>query len=717
MFATRNLSSVEVKPVVPWEWSPPAPAPDNVRTDKKARDGWINRPKTDWCCYTGFEAVNNTLRISKENPPLKLLALVADYDAKTQKDYFLAQVKAAEFPPNYVENTLSGNWRAVWLLEEPISMPSYDFATEFLRNFEDFGFTPSKLAAGFDKPAWMEPNRLYTWSGDWIQIRDEKLSDDLTRGWLGKASQKFNWSKIEDGVKVPFALLAEELKKKYPKFSEWPGDFELNSQGPTFWVDQSTSPKSAIVRETGIQTFSAHASKPFYHWADLLGAQFIKNWEAERLGSLVEGIYYDGKHYWRKSAQGVWSNSDRPDLSLYLTVQRGITQKVDKNGVSELSRVLSAIQENHRVTGAAPCVFRPEGLVKINGSFHLNTSDTKVMQPIAGIGIWGPEGNFPWVSHYLDGLFTTKEQLRYFLAWLARFYQSGLNYVPCSGQALCICGPANAGKTLLARKIIGDLVGGFAEAGPFLSGDKNAGRFNQDLFEKALWCQDDATLSADYASLRHATEFLKKAVANPTHRVENKYLKAALAFWSGRLILTFNSDAESMLQIPDLSQTILDKLMLFLTKSAAFKFPENHTVDEICAHDLPAFARWLADYRMPADLRGDSRFGVRSYHEPSLVRVAYHNSQSAEFDEILADYLTDYFLKTSPSATEWRGTALALQKSILCDETSQFAMRSFSVGKIGRMLSQMKTRRVGVDDQMVNGTRHWVFTREFLNQS
>src|SRR5262249_2114926 len=148
------------------------------------------------------------------------------------------------------------------------------------------------------------------------------------------------------------------LSEKYPRFSEWPSEFTLNSQGPTFWVEGSHSPMSAIVRETGMQTFSAHAPKGFYYWAELLGKAFVDKYRAEHLGKAVEGIYFDGHSYWRQIADDSWQAFAKQDIMLHLKTQRKISTSGRKAEASEMEDCLNYIQSHAFIKAAGPCVFQ-----------------------------------------------------------------------------------------------------------------------------------------------------------------------------------------------------------------------------------------------------------------------------------------------------------------------------------------------------------------------
>lgn len=707
----RNLSSQDLhKDVLPWDFKPSTPIPPEVYTNKKARTNWINLPTTEHHVYTAFEGVNPNLRISKlrndgsGNPPLYGWALIADYDSAQPEDVVMKLAKELPYPPNYIEKTLSGNWRFVWLLAAPLVFPSYDFAKYFFRNFANFAFDVSRGMIGFDQPAWEAPERLWTNSGDWRKVHDKPIDADIVRGWMVKASEKYSFTASEFGLAIPLDALKPELEKRYPKFAQWPGEFVLNAQGPSFFIEGSTSPMSAIVRETGMQTFSAHAAKGFYGWKDLLGAAFVSEYESKALGSAVEAIHFDGRHYWQPVANGSFAPFDRHDLVLHLKVERNLSPKPDKDGKSQIERALTHIQKFQRITGAAPFIFRPSGIIRRAHQTFLNTSTVRVMSPADVPAVWGSRGNFPWLSYYLETIFD-EYQLAILLAWMAWAYQGFYRLEPQQGHVLFIAGPVGMGKTLLNREIIGKIFGGYAEAGAYLLGEDN---FNAELFQVGHHVVDDAGATSNLHTQRKWQSALKRAAANTTFRSNEKYRTATLADWIGRTGVTLNVDEESARLFPDLSTSIIDKLILLRTRGEDCKpeFPERYKLEKMMDQERHHLCRWLLDHKIPEDLQGNSRFGVIHYAEPSLLETANQSSHTAGFHEILEDWKNDYFV-ANPKAKYFEGTAYQLRKQLVLDPTAVDAVRAFDVNAIGRHLATLKSKGVKLEAFSRGDLRYW----------
>ena len=713
MYHLPNLSSQAVtQQTLPWNFKPEQPIPDEVRKNKKLRDAWINQPATRHHVYTFNEGTNPNLRISRVrndgggNPVRATYALVADYDVSEPAPRVLEYARSLPILPNWIERTLSGNSRFVWLLTEPLLWPSFGFCQHFFKKFADFAFDPSRGMVGFDRKAWEAPERLWTNSCDWTKIHDEKISADVARGWLVQASSSFKFADKEFGPVVPLEAVMPELAKKYPGFASWPGEFALNAQGPTFWIPESASPKSAIIRETGIQTFSAHAPKGFYDWADLLGIAFVREYQAASLGRAVAEIYFDGRAYYYKSAAGIWVQKDLTGITRMLKIARNVSPKTDKQGLTDVDRALHHIDTLQSVSRATPFVFQPSGILRKDGKLVLNTSDVRVLQPAGepGEAVWGDAGQFPWVSK-LFGLFPDARSYNVVRAWLAHGYKHAYKQEPTSGQVLFMAGPVGVGKTLLNNAVFGALFGGFAEATAFLTGEDN---FNSELFDAGFWCQDDGSVSSDPKKMRFYSEMLKKTAANGFFRNNGKFQRAVMSEWKGRVCVTCNADEESMMQVPETGLSNLDKLILVrIANVAPVIYPSQADISCILERELPWLARWLLDWEIPAELMGESRFGVRSYADSSLLETSRQSSRSAGFLEILEDWKHNIFVVQKRVEKFWTGTSFQLHKELHLDPGADAALRNLTVDAIGRHLASLKSTRKDVQTVEGSATRVW----------
>jgi hypothetical protein len=707
-FALKNLSTIATEPCVPWEVS--LPVPDGCAEDKAARAKWMMNPLTNYNAYSSFEGLNSNQRINSKtgeegNPPLYHTSLTLDIDFPLSEVEVRAAIDRMKIKPNWLERSLSNNWRMVWLFEKPVAMASFEFAVLWLSMLDQI--IPFRQVAGIDEGAILDPARYYTNGCKWEHLHDTPVPYTLLLGLLQKVSQKHNWDGAADGVSIPLDIVKEELKKKYPRFAEWDGEFELKEQGPSFWVEGSVSPKSATVFATGMHTFAEHAAgKPFFNWTTLLGNDFVKTFKFEEMGRAVNGIHFDGRSYIRQNEKGEWLWEDKESVCLHLRVARGLTDRRPKGmNYTQVDSALAMIKNNALISSAGSFAGYEKGIMHFNGNKYLNIHDKTAMTPSTETPKWGLDGNMPFLSHLFNQYFTTDDQLPFFFSWCHRFYKSVYLRDPCSGHALFVFGPPNRGKTFVSNVIIAALVGGSAEAKAFLMGEDS---FNSELFDYSLWTIDDGSVGGNQRLLHQFAEMVKRVVANQSFRSNEKFRKAGLVKWQGRPYITGNVDAESLRQIPNLDISIKEKIMLFRVRDIrddGFAFKEPAEMRKILARELPIFARYMLDWVIPEHCKsGDVRYGVQAYHEPTLLREANHSSSSGTFGEILDEFQREFFTVREPNATEWLGTALQLHKAILTDLTMVEAMRPYNVQAVSRMLSNLAVKKVF--DIKIEGDEH-----------
>ena len=710
-----NWTSKSAAPCVPWLFDGSAIPPEvKGKEGKKVRDKWIMSPNTQHQVYSAFEGFNPNERISDSkgveegNPPLHCCALVGDYDAPlTEQELQTGIARLGKFIPNYIERTLSGNIRLVWLLEKPVSFPNYRFAKEWMRLVLE-KMKADSAGVGFDRPAWEEPSRYWVNSGEWATVDENvRIPYDVAHGWIVETAEKHVWKRDKGAIEIPLPEVLKELEKTYPAC--WPGDFVEGAKGPSFWVKDSVSPFSAIVKSTGMYTFAAHAVKPFYSWADLVGKAFVEEYAAKQMGKAVEGIYHDGATYYRTTGYGEWKSFAKEDICGHLRVDRGISSQKNGDVPSDVDKAIQYIQNWQGIDGAAPFVFQPHGILKRSGGTFLNTHTRKALTPSTVPAVWGPAGGFPWLSQFFDGLFDPHEQLDFFLSWLSRFYRGAHAHNLESGQNVFLLGPPGVGKTFLSQGIIPRLVGGSHDAEDYLLG--NTG-FNSQLFDVAAWTVDDNSANVDSVTHRKFSAMVKKMAANTTFSYHAKFRIPCNVDWLGRVIVTANDDEESARIVPDLSISLLDKLHLFRSaRKAAVEFPDRATLLGILEKELPSFARFLLDYRIPERCVGASRYGVKAYHEPSLLQTAEQSSRSASFLEIIDDWANSHFAE-SKNGDKWVGTSWQLVKTLHGgDLAMSTALRGLTPDVVSRNLMSLKSKGFEIETSSVRGQRLWTIHR------
>ena len=691
LLSIPNLSSSRTKPCTPWSSSSIAPP----KTD------W-NNPAVDHCFYSGLEGLIQSARIdSKNNPAVFLHWFVADYDGQIDqhmRDTVLD--RCCDFKPQYLCRTFSGGARLLWKLETSFPLHRNDLTAKFMRHVKK-KLKLSKILVGLDAEAFEDPCKYYEAGTNWVCLSGDVIPSAFIMQWAIESTHNYAWNKLGDPI--PIDQVAAEVEKQYP--GRWHGEFVVGVRGVRFWDSSADNQTAAVIRESGMQCFTG--SHAFVPWSAILGRQFVNQFEADRVGGAVAEVYFDGREYWTSLPNKQWQAYNKSDIALHLKVERGLSATVPRgSSYSEVDQALHRIQKQQYIACAAPLVHRPKGIVYLNGFRVLNTSSVEMFQPSEDTQV-DPSRDFPWLSSYFQTLFDPVEQLDYFYAWLRRWYSSALDGRMLPGQASFFAGVPNTGKTLLSTGILSRIFGGHIDASSFLSGEDN---FNSHLFNSAVWAVDDVVPLTDTKTHLRFSALIKKMAANRTFSVREKYRVDKLIEWNGRVVVTCNTDPESIRILPDVDLSNRDKINLFrVADRDTFTFPRN--VSDIIQTELPFFLRWLLNWTPPDKVLGDSRYGVQTYCEASLFEAARHSSSAYSFLEVLLKFFEGQV------SDVWTGSATELLSAMLNDDDGLAGIAAkYTPDKVGRELSKLSSQNYSLSQQRVGAKRIWTIDIQQLTQ-
>jgi hypothetical protein len=674
-FALPNLSSQDITVVDPLTIKHTG----YPKGDKEWFRAWCVSKETKHCFYTAAEGLIPTLRVTKENPAVKLHGLVVDYDYEIddEMEKNIAKIAPADLAPSWISTTRSAGRRLIFEFESPMLVEHKQLYERFIerlaKEIRAYDLLPSLDERSF------ELAQLFELGAHWRKLPGGKL---ISKDRLGLLLFEAAKEKIitANGPNIPIEAVAEEVEKRWPGRIQ--GEFVVGLRAPLFWIEDGIDRIGAQVGDHGMSCYSDRAGKSFLHWGEILGHKFVREFEASRVGAAAEGIWFDGKLYWRKGENGRWSGRTKEDQIMWLKGQ-GITARTgQKETASEAEKVLLAIQEARTVDAAVSIALDSRERVEEHGCRYLNVSVKKAMSA-ADTG--SPE-DFPWLYKFFQNSFD-EMQRDYFFAWWKRFYRSGLAGNLEQGQAIIIAGEAGRGKTLLSRRIVGLSVGGFADASRYLMGDS---RFNKECGENALWVVDDSKSSVTRAQHRAFTEAIKAQISNPQGPSEAKFKDSLTLSWEGRIIITTNIDPDSLAIIPDLGPTVRDKIMLFrFNDDYEPDFAPSQKLEATIARELPFFLKWLLEWTEPAYvLDKNPRYGVKSYHAPALEKAAImalsvHGLTEA-LDILRQQYCEIGDTKSKPDKIETSATGMLLHLHNV--EGLRSVLKYYTDNTIGRAL-------------------------------
>jgi hypothetical protein len=703
LHAIKNQSSDIVKPCEPWNTQTIA-HPDEQQTSLDSRCGF----------YSGLEGLIPSVRISDGNPAVRMNWIVADYDGQIDqpmRDTVLKQ--CADCHPQYICKTISGGVQLLWRLETPFLLHSNDLTIRLMQHVrKKLGL--SKIMVGLDTAAFDDPCRYYEAGDEWKQLSSDVIPSAFMNQWAIEVGNRYSWRR--EGPAVPLEVVAEEVERKFP--GRWIGEFVNGARGVRFWDPSAGNETAAVVRDSGMQCFAGPLA--FVSWSTILGPSFVRKYEADRISTAVKGIWFDGRDYWHQRSDTQWMASNKWDTIMHLKVDGGLSASTPRNSTcSEVEKAMTHINHNQYVNCAAPLIHRKKGLVHVNGLRILNISNTVVLQPAApdfqgGTGTPSTlevfdsntpilhhsdtSPGFPWLESYFQTLFDPVEQLDYFFAWLQRWYKSALDDHMLPGQAAFFAGVPNTGKTLLSTLILSRIFGGHTDASSYLCGEDN---FNSHLFESAVWAVDDVVPLTNRRSHIKFSALIKKLAANRTFSVREKYKIDKTIEWNGRVVVTCNTDPESIRILPDMDLSNRDKINLFRVGTRkGFAFPAD--VAKIVHAELPFFLRWLLDWIPPAHVVGDTRYGVKTYCEASLLDSARHSSSAYSFLEVLLKFFEGRV------SDVWIGSATELHSVMLTDQDGLSAIAAkYTTSQVGRELSKLASQGYPLTQSRQNVKRIW----------
>jgi hypothetical protein len=414
--------------------------------------------------------------------------------------------------------------------------------------------------------------------------------------------------------------------------------------------------------------------------------------------------YYDPhrRDYLVENSRNGFVRINETNVKRYLREAGVSTKGLDGDLLSPVERELLRIQRERDVDYAGPLAGYEKGLAEIQGRRILVTDSFRLVAPVMK--------PFPTIESVLQNLFG--DQLPYFLGWLKCAYESLRDRRRTPGQAMCVAGPKDGGKSLAQSLITATLGGRSAKPYLFMSGQT---AFNWDLFGAEHLMIEDDIASTDIRRRRDFGSQIKSITVNEVQSChgKNRDAVALTPFW--RISVTLNDEPEHMMILPPLDESLTDKVILL--KAAKHPMPMDTSTNEgraafwaVLMNELPGFILHLTTFKIPIELKSQ-RFGVTHYHHPELLDAL--NELSPEHKLLgLVDSL-DLF----NCATSWRGTAEEL-KHLLLDsprtrsDAQQLLNWQNAIGTyLGRLASKRPDRISPIRE---NRQRAWVIHGEVL---
>lgn len=677
-----NAVSQEISFGQPWSAKV---IPHNQLADKAAYRAYITNAKTHDCLFSGIRGLNPTARVSRENAPALLVAVVADYDMVMTPAERAKKTAKLSVKPTFVSVSYSGGTHAVWVLEKPIPlMPNADM----VRALQKVIIRELRLGNAYgvlDLKAFNNPAQYYHAGWDWQLIDPNPVPEQTSMLWFDEAMKKSDF--CHKGLVIPLERVREEMETRFP--GRWSGDFTIGARGVRFWDSMADCPTAAVVCETGMVCYTG--GFPFRSWEDIFGHEFIARYQADTLGrALSECFFVNNSFYVRTDYPGengamtpAWQCLNRQNFETLASERYNLSSRPQEDGSqSPVKELVAKIIRLRSLPAACPFIYRKETIIHVQDEPRLNTSFLRVHEPDLTKGqSWGD--GFPFIAAFMERIFPDIIQRDRFMAAWAYAYRNAYHGTPRNGHTIFIAGAVGGGKNFLSECLYGVSMGGSADASEYVLG---ATRFNDHLMSTGVWTLNDTVSKGDYKERALFAKSLKKMAANYQHMCEGKFKKAAGIFWSGRIIVTLNTDPDSLQLLPDVELSNRDKISLFKTSDAPMRDANGAAKAKA---EMGAFCSYLLNWEFPEHCIGDARWGVRNYLHPELLAEASNSGSSASFREILSLFVYDMFtadnrlMEISGSATWF------LQQMMLQDGVKDMLRGEVNARSIGKRMSAL----------------------------
>ena len=297
------------------------------------------------------------------------------------------------------------------------------------------------------------------------------------------------------------------------------------------------------------------------------------------------------------------------------------------------------------------------GCYQMNGKRVLVTADPTIIE--------GKKGQPPLIESVVKQLFQIGEvdQRPRIYGWLKMARKAMLEGFPMPGQALVLAGPRNAGKNLF-QDIITEMLGGRAEKPyRYMVGRSE---FNGDLFGAEHLCIADEVPFYDMPSRRVFGSKIKDICVNSLQSCHGKHKEALTLFPLWRLSISVNDEAENLVMLPPLEESIEDKIMLLKVSRAIMPMPSDspqHRMEfwDAVRAEIPSFIHFVENYEIPEELK-ESRFGIQAFQHPELVEVLKEMTHENRLMELMQ-------IIVIPENGVWKGTLEQLETQLLEDST------------------------------------------------
>lgn len=336
-----------------------------------------------------------------------------------------------------------------------------------------------------------------------------------------------------------------------------------------------------------------------------------------------------------------------------LTGESAVRQHLAKLGVPKPAHdnLLCEIRVKQFVDYLGPLAGHKPGYRTFNGWKMVVTSGPNIIRAKAG--------ESPFIDRFILTLLHDPEhpqQRQMFLDWLAHCRRAVLNHRRAQSPAIAMAGDGGDGKSLLIEIINRCLGGRWAKGYEFFSGQKN---FNSEMVGAELIVMDDDAASKHHGARVRLAQAIKTNQFAAGVRMEAKNRDTINVDPVQAIVIAVNCDPEELRVLPELTDSMDDKIMLLKTRAGEFYDTEEEN-DAAMQAELPAFLHQLEARDLSDSYDGRRR--LKCFWHPEVVERVGLLSPERQLLELA--HQLGVVHNAIAAGGEWSGTAADLEAAL-----------------------------------------------------
>lgn len=272
--------------------------------------------------------------------------------------------------------------------------------------------------------------------------------------------------------------------------------------------------------------------------------------------------------------------------------------------------IVTQIERTRHVEYIGPVAGMQPGFYVSASQKFVVTKGPNIIQP--------RQGEYKFIGSFFADLLGY-EQFDFFIDWLAHARRTLRKGKRGQTPVLALAGDRGHGKSL-AIEIINRCLGNrTADCYRAFAGGSS---FNGDLLGAELLTMDDVAASTDHRSRVTLAQNIKNHLFSASVRFEAKHKNAISMAPIQAVVIAVNRDAAHLRILPELDNSMLDKISILLTHPVNFApdiAGDHDAISKIIDRELPGFLHALEQHHRPEAYEETGARRLKCYWNPEIV--------------------------------------------------------------------------------------------------